>query len=41
MQAKPAWVATLPFTPPYSWDSILAYQALRAIPGVEAVSATT
>ena len=35
------WVSTLPFMQPYSWDSFLAYHARRAIPGVEAVSATT
>lgn len=34
------WVATLPFIPPYSWDSMLGYLQTRAIPGVEAVSQT-
>ena len=34
------WVSDLPFNAPYSWDPILAYLIKRAIPGVEAVSAT-
>jgi AraC family transcriptional regulator of adaptative response / DNA-3-methyladenine glycosylase II len=29
----------LPYQPPYDWDSLLAFLALRAIPGVERVSA--
>ena len=33
------WVSSLPFIPPYPWDTILAYLRKRAIPGVEAVSA--
>ena len=41
MHADRPWVSTLPFTPPYSWDSFRAYHARRAIPGVEAVSATS
>lgn len=31
---------TLPFNAPYPWNQILAYLIARAIPGVEAVSAT-
>ncbi len=40
MAPSAIWVTTLPFIAPYSWDGILAYLAKRAIPGVEAVSAT-
>jgi AraC family transcriptional regulator of adaptative response / DNA-3-methyladenine glycosylase II len=28
---------TLPYTPPYEWDAMLAFLAARAIPGIEAV----
>jgi AraC family transcriptional regulator of adaptative response / DNA-3-methyladenine glycosylase II len=31
----------LPFTPPYDWDSMIAFLATRAIPGVEAVAGWT
>jgi len=30
---------TLPYQPPYDWDALLAFLALRAIPGVERVAA--
>jgi AraC family transcriptional regulator, regulatory protein of adaptative response / DNA-3-methyladenine glycosylase II len=30
---------TLPYQPPYDWDALLAFLALRAIPGVERVGA--
>lgn len=40
MDADKKWVTIQPYIAPYSWDRILAYLARRAIPGVEAVSAT-
>ena len=38
-QAGEAVELTLPYKPPYDWDALLAFLALRAIPGVERVSA--
>jgi len=38
-QAGEAVQLTLPYKPPYDWDALLAFLALRAIPGVERVSA--
>jgi AraC family transcriptional regulator of adaptative response / DNA-3-methyladenine glycosylase II len=38
-QAGEAVELTLPYKPPYDWDALLAFLSLRAIPGVERVSA--
>jgi AraC family transcriptional regulator of adaptative response / DNA-3-methyladenine glycosylase II len=40
VEATSAVTLRLPYRPPYDWDAMLSFLAARAIPGVEAVSAT-
>ena len=37
----PDLTVLLPFHPPFEWDVMLGYLALRAIPGVEVVAGST